>query len=246
MTSQAPPSAATESRPVRPRPRAGRWRALFFAIAVTGILAGVAWALLGSRFLIVRSIQVTGDHLVTRGEVVAVAQVPLGTPLIRVDTAAVARRIEGLRQVASATVSKDWPDRLQITVRERVPVVAVRMVDGGYDLLDPSGVIVRWSAARPAGLPAYTTAMSAAGLRGDPSLASVAAVLAQLPGSLARSVASVSAPAPDQVTLRLRNGVQIVWGSPGFARQKSEEITIMQRRGWRYMDVSARGTVVTR
>lgn len=246
ITSDAPPAAGTESRPERPGPRPGRWRALFFAIAGVSILAGVAWALLGSRFLVVRSIQVAGDHLVTRAQVVAVAQVPLGTPLIRVDTAAVARRIEGLRQVASATVSKDWPDHLQITVRERVPVVAVRMIDGGYDLLDPSGVIVRWSATRPAGLPLYSAAMSGGRLRGDPSLASASVVLAQLPRWLSKTVAWVTAPAPDQVTLRLRDGVRVVWGSPGFASQKSEEVSIMQHRGWRYVDVSAPGTVVTR
>ena len=27
------------------------------------------------------------------------------------------------------------------------------MAGGGYDLVDPSGVIVRWATAKPAGLP---------------------------------------------------------------------------------------------
>ena len=97
------------------------------------------WALLGSRLLVVRSISVTGTHLVTRAQVLAAADVSLGTPLMRVNTAQVVRRVEAIRQVASASVTKDWPDHLAITIRERVPVVAVRMAGGGYDLVDRSG-----------------------------------------------------------------------------------------------------------
>ena len=64
-----------------------------------------------------------------------------------------ARRVEAIRQVASATVSVDWPDHVAIAVTERVPVMAVRMAHGGYDLVDPAGVIVRMATAKPAGLP---------------------------------------------------------------------------------------------
>ena len=82
------------------------WRTAFFALAGIGIVAGVAWALLGSRLLVVRSVAVTGTQLVPKSEVDGAADVPLGTPLAQVDTAAVARRVESIRQVASATVTK--------------------------------------------------------------------------------------------------------------------------------------------
>ncbi|HEX8005557.1 MAG TPA: FtsQ-type POTRA domain-containing protein, partial [Trebonia sp.] len=107
----------SEERPPRPsRPR-GRtpWRAAFFALAAFGVIAGVAWALLDSRLLVVRSVTVAGTRMVPATEVVAAADVPLGTPLIRVNTGQVARRVEGIRQVASATVTKNWPDGLTIT-----------------------------------------------------------------------------------------------------------------------------------
>lgn len=224
-------------------PRGSRWRAAFFALAGLGIIAGVAWALLGSKMLVVRSIAVTGTHLVPRAEVSGLADVPLGTPLARVDTSAIARRVETIRQVASATVSKSWPDGLTITVRERVPSVAVRMA-AGYDLVDPTGVVVRWSSARPAGLPLLSTSVPGSDLRGNPSVTTAAAVLGELPPWLSKSVTSVSDAGP--VTLRLHGGRTIVWGGTDRAAVKGRELAILMRDPARYYDVSAPGTAITR
>lgn len=221
------------------------WRTAFFALAGIGVVAGVAWALLGSRLLVVRSVAVTGTHLVPRSQVSGVADVPPGTPLAQVDTTAVARRVESIRQVASATVSKSWPDGLTITVRERVPAVAVRMAGGGYDLVDPSGVIVRWSRARPARLPLLSTSVPGGELRGNPGVTAAAAVLGELPRWLSRSVTSVMA-SSGPVTLRLHGGKTVVWGDAGRAAVKGRELAILMRDPGRYFDVSAPGTAVTR
>src|SRR5262249_41774211 len=134
------------------RPRT-RWKAAFFGVAAVAIVAGVAWALLGSRFLVVRSVEVTGaGPMVSRAEVLAAAHIKLGLPLIRVNTSAVAHRVGGIRQVQSAQVSRNWPDTVVISVRLRIPLFAVA-VPGGYALVDAFGVDVRDSARRPAGLP---------------------------------------------------------------------------------------------
>jgi cell division protein FtsQ len=233
------------------------WRAVFFVLAGLGIIAGVAWTLFGSRLLAVRSVTVTGTHLVSPAQVLAAADVPVGTSLIQVNTSQIAQRVEAIRQVASASVAKDWPDRLVITVRERVPVVTIRMAGGGYDLMDPTGIIVRWSQARPAGLPLYLTSLSGSALRGDPSLVTAAAVLAELPSWLSRDVAEVSAADPAagaavspgdsaQVTLYLRDHTTVVWGGTDRAGEKDRELAILMRDPARYVDVSAPGTVVTR
>ena len=60
------------------------WRTAFFGLAAVGIVAGVGWALLGSRLLVVRSVVVTGTHLVPVSEVRAAAAVPAGVPMILV------------------------------------------------------------------------------------------------------------------------------------------------------------------
>jgi cell division protein FtsQ len=235
-----------------PRTRT-RWRAAFFALAGLGLIAGVAWALFGSRLLVVRSVAVTGTDRIPAAQVLAVADVQPGTPLIRVDTGQIARRVEAIRQVASATVARDWPDHLVITVRERVPVVAVRMAGGGYDQVDPDGVIVRWSRARPASLPLYLTSLPGRALRGDAGLATAAAVLNELPSWLSRQVITVSAAAadaspgsPDQVMLYLGGHKTVRWGGPDRAAQKGRELAILMREAASYFDVSAPGTAVTK
>jgi cell division protein FtsQ len=260
----APPSAATASSVAAPPSAAGPiptrrrppWRAAFFALAGVAIIGGVAWALLGNRMFVVRSITVTGTHLVSPAQVLAAADVPLGTPLTRVDPGAVTRRVEAIRQVASATVSEDWPDHLTITVTERVPVLAVRMAGGGYDLLDRSGVIVRVAAARPRGLPRFVTTLPGSAFDGDPGIAAAAAVLTELTPALARSVSTVSvaqvlneagpASAAEQVTLSMDGGKTVVWGNPGNGAAKDREIEILLRGTVSYLDVSAPGTAVAR
>jgi cell division protein FtsQ len=239
-TDHAPPAA-------KPRRTRTRWRTAFFVLAGVGIIAGVVWALFGSRLLVVRSVTVTGEHLVTSAQVIAAADVPLGTSLVNVDTGLVARRVEGIRQVASVTVSKDWPDHLSITVQERVPVVAVRMAAGGYDLVDPSGVLVVWSRTKPARVPLYQTSVDGGALRGNPGLATAAAVLAELSPALSKQVAEVGAPdTANQVLLGLRDGKTVLWGGSDYAAQKNRELAVLLSGAARYIDVSAPGTVVTK
>jgi cell division protein FtsQ len=225
-----------------------KWRTLFFVVASVGILAVVAWALLGSRLLVVRVITVSGTHLVTQAQVIATADVPAGTPLIRVDPAQVAARVEGIQQVASAQVSKDWPDGLSITVQERVPAVAVSMAGGGYDLVDHDGVIVTWARAKPAALPLLLTSLPGSRLRGDPGVAAASQVLGGLPAWLSRQVAQVAASGPETVTLYLSGGQTVVWGGADRAGVKARELAILMRDpgGHRFYDVSAPGTVVTK
>ena len=245
------PGGPTPGGPVRRgrRPRS-RWRAAFFALAGLVIVAGVGWALLGDRVLVVRSVTVTGTHLLTPAQVAAAADIQLGTPLLRVDAGAVTRRVEEIPQVASASVTKDWPDRLVIAVTERVPVMAVRMAGGGYDLVDPTGVIVRWARARPAALPLLTTSLPGSALRGSAEVTTAADVLAELSPWLARQVTALqAAPVADgteHVTLDLRDGKSVQWGGPGDAAQKNKELAILLPGKAHQVDVSTPGTVVTR
>jgi cell division protein FtsQ len=240
-----PGAAGRRSRRTRTR-----WRAAFFAFAAVTVVVVVCWALLGNRVFVVRSVTVTGTHLTTPAEVITAAGVPLGTPLLSVNAGAVTRRVEAVNDVASATVTKDWPDHLVIAVTERVPLMAVRMAAGGYDLVDPSGVIVSYTKARPATLPLLQTSLTGSALRGDPSVTAAADVLAELQPSLARQVAVVTAalaPAgPEQVTLNLRDGVGIQWGSVGDAAQKNRELAILLAGQAHDINVSAPGTVITK
>lgn len=240
---QSPAATAGQSRTA--------WKAVFFGLAGIAIVVGAAWALLGSRFLVVRSVQVTiAGRLVSRAQVVSAARIPLGLPLIRVNTPMIAHRVEQIPQVQSAEVSKNWPSTIVIKVQSRTPVF-VRAVTGGYDVIDRFGVAVRQVAQRPAGLPLLSPAPGSAGaVNGTPlnagTVSAAAAVLHELPPGVARRVGEVTAADPSDVSVRLTNGVVIVWGDTRGAARKAQELTLLMRRHARLYDVSAPGTVATR
>ena len=59
-------------------------------------------------------------------------------------------------------------------------------------------------------------------------------------------MASVTAPGPDQVTLRLAGGITVLWGGTDRAGAKAQELTVLMRTHAHYYDVSAPGSVLTK
>jgi cell division protein FtsQ len=228
------------------------WKAAFFVLTAAAIVAGAVWALLGSSLLVVRSVTVTGNHLVPTAEVLRAADVKPGTPLVRINTAAVARRVERITQVQSARVSRHWPDAVVITVQERTPALAVAS-GRGYVLIDRFGVAVSRVARRPPGMvvlscspsPAAPSAAALASLRGSPAVLAAVTVLHQLPPRILGLVRWLAAPSASAVTLDLRGGITVAWGGTDRPAAKAAELTILMRTNATYYDLSDPGTVVT-
>jgi cell division protein FtsQ len=246
----------TASEPARPVPRSSRpagprrpqqrrrWRATLAVLGGAIAVGAVSWALLGSSLLGVRAVRLAGPVPVPRDRVLAAAGIAMGTPLLRVDTAAAARRIERITQVRSATVRLAWPDAIVIAI---VPRTAELTVTGqyGYAMLDSDGVLLRWQAARPRGLALLLSpAAPVAELRGRLSVRAAGSVLAGLPRSLRRRVVAVRSSVASGVTLLLRGGITVRWGSTGRAAAKASELTALLRSRATYFDVSDRGTAV--
>jgi cell division protein FtsQ len=217
-------------------------RAAFFALLILAILAGATWALLGSSLLVVRHVEVTGNRLVPAAQVRAAARIRAGQPLARVNTTAIAHRVERIAAVQSATVGRSWPDTIVITVRERTPQLAVP-ARGGYDLVDSGGVTVRWAARQPAGMPVLSDPPAV--LRGNGGVRAAAVVLRQLPPALRTRIRSVSAPSATSVTLHLSGGVTVLWGGTGHAAQKWAELELLFKTHARSYDISDSSTAVT-
>ena len=201
-----------------------------------------------------RAVRTTGSQ-VPRATVLGAAAIRLGTPLIRVDTGAIARRVERITQVQSAKVTLSWPDAIVIWTKRRSAVFTVR-ARSGYDLVDSYGVVLRWTASRPAGLIALQPAGTRAGggqagtaglgqLRHEPAVLAAGAVVRTLPPWLRGRVSAVRADGPANVLLILRGGVQVRWGSPGHGSAKASEMAILLRTKARYYDVSDPATAVT-
>ncbi|MGN6794851.1 MAG: cell division protein FtsQ/DivIB [Streptosporangiaceae bacterium] len=234
---------------------AGRWRrvpwkAAFFVLAALALIGGGGWVLLGSSFLVVRTVQTTGSQ-VPRSTVLTAARIKLGTPLIRIDTGAIARRVERITQVQSARVTLSWPDSVVIWTRRRTAVFTVRATQG-YALVDSFGVVLSQSAARPAGLIALRPASNQVAwtatdsqLRHEPAVLAAGAVVRDLPAWLRGRVAEIQAGGPADVMLILHGGVRVRWGSPVHGAAKATEMAILLRTKARYYDVSDPATAVT-
>jgi len=228
------------------RDREGRrkphWKAVLVALTAVAIVGVMAWALLGSTLLVVRSVQVNGTGgTVSTGQVLAAARVDRGQPLVWVNTGEIARRVARLKQVQSAQVSRNWPSTLVISIQLRKAVFALP-VYGGYALVDAFGVNFRDVTRRPPGLPLLTVNTAGGTLRGSPAVRAAATVLAELPRHIATKVRSVTTGGPDKVSVRLANGVVVVWGGTERAQVKARELLILMRRRARVYDVSGVGT----
>lgn len=231
-----------DGRPARP---GGPWRAGFFALAAAAILAAAVWALLGSSLLVARSVRVTGAPAAQRAEVLRAAGIAPGTPLIRINTAAVARRVERIAQIQSAQVSRHWPDSVVIAVRERTPALAVAS-SGGFALVDRFGVVIGHVATRPPGMVLLAVAgADLTALRGSPGIQAAVTVLRQLPPSIRRLVRAVAAPSANAVTLDLRRGITVLWGGTDRPGAKAAELTILMRTRASYYNLAGPDTAVT-
>jgi hypothetical protein len=85
--------------------------------------------------------------------------------------------------------------------------------------------------------------------RGNPDLAAAAAVVGELPAWLGRAVTAVTAPAADQVTLKLSGSPRqatVLWGGTDRAAAKARELAVLMRSRLSYYDVSAPGSVLAR
>jgi cell division protein FtsQ len=217
-------AATTRRRPRRttPRDRRRRWALrLGVGAAVVGLLA---WLLWGSPLLAVHSVQVDGAGTLTAAEVVEVAGVADGTPLLRVDVAAAEARVARLPQVASVEVTRGWPRSVVITVVERTPVAVVEQ-QGTRSLVDADGVLFDTVTGEvPAGVVPLDVA--APGPEDRVTRAALAALVA-LPRAVREDVAAASATTPEDVTLTLADGTTVLWGSAADGGDKADALVAL-------------------
>lgn len=241
MTTQG--EAGTEAvaaGPARPARRgSSRWKVVFVGLFVAAVLGTAAWILLGSRLLVVRRVDVVGEHMVGRDRVLAAARIRLGEPLARLHPGAVRDRVEAIQEVETARVERRWPTTVRIVIRERVPIVVAQR-DNRFLQIDRYGVTVVASATRPRGLPVLTVANPA---QSDPSLRAGIAVVRGLPSWFGHRVVAVQVPSPEAVTLRLDDGLTVVWGANERAAEKLRLLhgllSESPQRGVRTIDVSS-------
>ena len=209
------------------------------AAAVVGL---AAWVLLASPLLAVRTVEVTGTTRLPAAEVAALVEPARDVPLARVDAGELERQVGALPAVRSVDVSRGWPSTLRVRVVERLPIAAVP-AEGGVQLVDRDGVVVATATEPPADMPVVQVDVATAG---SAAVREAAAVLNALPAELRLQVEQVSAATRDSVTLALRGGSQVLWGSADDSARKAAVLGVLLQRPAEVYDVSAPETPVTR
>jgi len=200
------------------------------------VVVGVALALVlyFTPAMSARNIIVTGTGAVTREEVLDVAQVRPGTPLLQINTSQVADRVAAIRRVASARVQRQYPSALRITIVERVPVVVKDFPDGPH-LFDRDGVDFA-TAPPPPALPYIDVADPGPN---DPATKAALQVLTALRPEVAGQVGRIAAPSVASITLTLGDGRVVIWGTADRVEEKAEKLAALLTQPGRTYDVSS-------
>lgn len=217
-------------------------RLVIAALVVIPLAAAIGWLVWFSPWLAVSEVQVSVTSTpeiagpLSPDEVRAVAAVETGTPLLRVSTAEIESRISSLPQVASASVTRSWPDTIAIDVVRREPVALVKG-SSGYDVVDASGAVIRSVTSPESGVPLVEAS-------GD-GLPAAIAVAQGLPEDLRSKVSAVEASTRNDVRLALRDGATVLWGSAQDGDVKARVLQTLFQVDARWYDVSAPGVPAT-
>jgi cell division protein FtsQ len=192
-------------------------RPVIVAVLVVGALAFFGWVVFFSPWLAAEDVTVEGARTVSAHDVEQAAAVPVGTPLARVDLGKIRSAVAKLPAVSSVVVHRSWPHTISIAITERQPVASVYRAGDWWEV-DESGVLFRESGSRPPALPVVAVKRSAV----DDLLPEAAGVAAALSPDLAAETRRVTASSIDSVTVHLKDGSVVMWGSSAESDRKVE------------------------
>lgn len=206
------------------------WRFIFSLSFWLLILAGIAFAANEVRQFVLtddqfsvdpnQSISIEGVQYASRARILQIFAPDLGHSAFRLPLAERRRRLLAIEWVEEASVSRIWPNRLVIRIRERKPVAFVRIPSGRYFLIDSNGFLLAPPPRVRFDFPVIT------GITGDEPdaerrerVAAGQALLTSL-GSAAKQVSEVNVASLDdlRVTTQIdQRGVELWLGDRNFA-----------------------------
>ena len=231
-----PPPAAGDRRPrIRITPPSRR-TSLIVLVLLTVLGGGATWAVYGSGWFRATRVSVRGERVLTEEQIERAAAVPLGGPIVSVDTGAVRRRLlAALPRVERVDVSRSWPHTITVTVTERVPS-AVLENGRKFTEVDRDGVRFATVDRAPAGVPLVQLNPDASGAAASLRvfgtsrlLQSAIAVSGDLPESLRGRATAIRVRSYDAITVELTGGREVVWGSAEQGAFKASVLTALMK-----------------
>jgi cell division protein FtsQ len=202
-----------------------RWLALRYVLVALVVLALVGtgiYAVWFSKWLAVETIDVSGAQTVEAAAIRTRSGIDTGEPLVSVDLDAAERRIGSLPVVRSVKVTRQWPHGVLISLEERVAIAVVE-IGGRLRGMDSDGVVFRDYKKAPVGLPRVETSIGTT----SAALKEAAKVVRALPEDLSLLVDHVAVQSVDQISLVLKGGRTVVWGSADESDTKADVLSLL-------------------
>ncbi|MEU9448265.1 FtsQ-type POTRA domain-containing protein [Streptomyces sp. NPDC048277] len=235
-------------------PLVRRWRnrrfrrVVILALAVLLLGSGSVWLLYGSAWLRVRHVSVSGTAVLTPEQVLRAAGVPVGAPMVSVDTDAIEARLRrALPRIDTIDVVRSWPHGIGLKVVERTPVLLIAK-GGNFTEVDREGVRFATVAQAPKGVPALELSLSRSGsatasLRRfgtDRLVREAVRIAGAVPAAVRRDTQTLKVRSYDDITLELSGGRTVEWGSAenGAAKARTLSALMKAASGARHFDVS--------
>ena len=221
-------------------------RALIALLVAVAVLVGGGVALYNTDIFPVKQVAVTGATHVSAEEVTALAAVPEGSTLLRVDTEGIANRLKTNPWIESVSVDRSFPDTVNLNITERSigAVVEVAIDDADHTenwALSTDGIWLCQIPDDPESeegqkvMPAvYEDAQSVLKISGVPygqrpevgeacnsgNVSNALSIVSGMSTELSEQVKTVSATSSESTTITLQNGVEIAFGDASDIREK--------------------------
>lgn len=208
------------------------------AVALVITLAALAWF---TPMMSVRQVRIEGAGAIPKEQIEDLLQVPERGSILRIDTAAMAARVATLPKVRSARVQRVLPSTVRVRIEERTPVLYYDTPEGAH-LLD-SGSIEYAIEPAPIGVPRLLTAKPGGA---DTLTRAAVAVVTALPPELEIQVETVHAATVSDISLTLRDGRTVLWGSSEDGERKSAVVLPLLTRPGTVFDVSSPSLVTVK
>lgn len=208
------------------------------ALALVITLAALAWF---SPLLSVREVRIDGAGEIPEEQIRELLQVPETGSILRIDTAAMAARVATIPKVRSARVQRVLPSTVRVRIEPRTPVLYFDSPEGAH-LLDADGIEYAIEPA-PIGVPQLVTARPSGA---DELTRAAVAVARVLPPALEVQVETIRAAGASEISLTLRDGRTVLWGSSEDGERKSAVILPLLTQPGTVFDVSSPSLVTVK
>ncbi|WP_342320041.1 cell division protein FtsQ/DivIB [Corynebacterium mayonis] len=174
----------------------------------------------------VKKVVVNGANTLADEEIIAASGISEGTPIGRVDMKAAASGVAANDWVKSASLKRDWPSTIEITVRENI---AVAYIGEGDQARLINGEGKEFTVATP---PPGAIKIDGPAIQDEAVLAAGVEVATSISERMRGQVLAVVATGPYEFELTLADGRKVTWGAAEDNANKAIALEdIVQREG---------------